>query len=1242
MKKRTTSRAAKKSPKKQPSPSKGQRVKEPEGGPAAWLFPLREGSYSKLVASDSPEPLEPARRPQKATARKAAKMRPAKAFASVLQPDKGEEILAQVADDFWITRLAEYKQRKSSAALLRAQNAIAPMPAIAGANNWIPLGPSVVARGQAATRPAIGGRTSGIAVALGGSRIYAATAVGGVWRSDDAGRSWRSCMDGFDTDPLNFASASLACGAIAIDLGDPNRIYVGTGEGDTDALFAKRLTFALPSYRGIGAIRSDDGGQTWLSEPTDSSSPTLAGAAFFALAVDPGNRENVVGATTNGLYQRVPAGAGAYKWVQRRTGNHCSVVVAQLSGTTRFFAAAWGGGVFTSTDGITWSAVGTGFPTGIGRVSLAVQSNNPNVVYAYIATTGGGLHSVRRLDGATGPWKLVSGVPASVLPGQGDYNLPIAIDPNNANRIYLGGNTTNYGGQWTAAIHRCDVTAAGSAYTGAATYIGANAHSDVHVLILEPGNSNNLWTGTDGGVFQNTNPGASGVFASRNTGLACLCPNYFAQHPSERALLFCGLQDNGTARYTGEECWRHVLYGDGGYCIVNWANPFKVLVYANGWFYRASDGGQDYSSWTPQSYSWLLMAEPMVGPPYNPSNPAEADIVAVGVGTTIHFSSDFGATFPAAKDVTLSVQPGHTSPLGSIYSMVFASGTRLFVGTTAGRVFRVDFAAGSWTATEIDNATLLITSGMVSDIAVDWSDPTRSSIYIAFGGNGDFRHVWRYDGTNWSARSGPAGGGTLTNLLDVEHNAIVVDPDAPTNVYVGADIGVWYSSDNGNNWTALENGLPDAPVFDLQIHRPSRLLRASLHGRGLFEWKLDLPVQADVELYIRDTMLDTGRGENTDWHNDPSRWPIAQVVHYESPNIKVDVPTPAGYQTPTNQIDFFEFNEVIVDGSQGVGTIAPGSTVHNRVYVEVHNRGRTDAASVQVMAAITNASAGLGSLPAGYAGQVTAGIPINDPNWTTLGTVVLTNLRAGFPQIAAFDLPSTVLPVPASLPGQSHYCLVAFLHSAQDVFSNTQQVVDILTVIDRKVGQKNLHIVEFIGVPPPGASIWTMLDIAMASPKKSSLVDLVVKAPRFRGGIDVLLPKKLYPAAAEKERLKDFRVLSNKPVKEWVASHSNAAQRIQWEGKYSESALKKLNKAMELVAAQPLLQANGNNGVTALPGITLKASDRHTIFLRITPPKGAKVGDVFDFNVEQRDSESKTVLGGSAYRVVINRSAKPA
>ena len=109
-----------------------------------------------------------------------------------------------------------------------------------------------------------------------------------------------------------------------------------------------------------------------------------------------------------------------------------------------------------------------------------------------------------------------------------------------------------------------------------------------------------------------------------------------------------------------------------------------------------------------------------------------------------------------------------------------------------------------------------------------------ASVYVTFGGMGDRRRVWQFDGTRWASRSGSPG----NDLLDVEHNALAVDRSAPQHVYVGADIGVWHSPDSGATWAPLQNGLPDAPVFDLQIHPTQRLLRAATHGRGVYELAL--------------------------------------------------------------------------------------------------------------------------------------------------------------------------------------------------------------------------------------------------------------------------------------------------------------------------------------------------------------------------------------------------------------------
>ena len=62
----------------------------------------------------------------------------------------------------------------------------------------------------------------------------------------------------------------------------------------------------------------------------------------------------------------------------------------------------------------------------------------------------------------------------------------------------------------------------------------------------------------------------------RNTGLQTLEMNHLGQHPTEDAVVFCGTQDNGGARFTGEEAWYHSVWGDSGFLVVNWNDPYRV------------------------------------------------------------------------------------------------------------------------------------------------------------------------------------------------------------------------------------------------------------------------------------------------------------------------------------------------------------------------------------------------------------------------------------------------------------------------------------------------------------------------------------------------------------------------------------------------------------------------------------------------------------------------------------------
>lgn len=176
-----------------------------------------------------------------------------------------------------------------------------------------------------------------------------------------------------------------------------------------------------------------------------------------------------------------------------------------------------------------------------------------------------------------------------------------------------------------------------------------------------------------------------------------------------------------------------------------------------------------------------------------------------------------------------------------VFALAFASRTRLFIGTVAGKVFRADRIAAGWTVSpcEGEAGSGLGVAGVITDIAVDWADANRDSVYVSFGsidsetaaGPAESARVWWFNGKKWEARSGAA----PNHLLNVEHNALAVDRQAANHLYVGADIGVWHSDDGGRSWKLFQNGLPDAPVFDLQIHPTQRLLRAATHGRGVYE-----------------------------------------------------------------------------------------------------------------------------------------------------------------------------------------------------------------------------------------------------------------------------------------------------------------------------------------------------------------------------------------------------------------------
>lgn len=1097
-------------------------------------------------------------------------------------------------------------------------------PAPPPANNWIPIGPSVVRQGQGAVKPATSGRAPAIAVAPGGNTVFVGAANGGVWRSDDAGLTWHSLMEAFDLNPTTPASDSLAVGALVLDPANPARLFVGSGEGDSGAYF------------GVGPIATGTAGAAapaWATEDVAGGSPSLAGTAFYALAIDPNDSERVVAGTRRGVYRREPDGAGGFHWAQKTLGGTAtqwvaSVVVASTGGATTFYAAPWGGPVYSSTDGDAWTAVGAGFPASVNRVSLGCKADDPSVLYAL--TQSGG---VLRLDTSDGTWRSVSGVPAGFVGSQGWYDLAIAVAPDNVNRIYLGGSTVSSGGDWSGSLYRGEVSVAGPNVSVATTYIGASIHADVHTIVFAPGDASKMWVGCDGGVFYSTNPtGTGNIFVSRNLGLQTLTMEYLAQHPTEDAVLFSGTQDNGCLRYTGEEAWLYSAGGDGGFEVIDWNDPYRVLsTYVYGSIRRSTNGGQRYSYAsvnvpTASGESCLFYA-PLVGTPPNPGSPtAAADAALVAFGSIRPWiSTTFGGGWTSIPNGTLAGD----SLDERIRSLAFASPNRLYAGTMGGGVYRFDRSATGWTRTQIDTlggANQLPLSAPITDITVDPTNADR--LWITLGGSGDWRHVWYFDGTQWEARSGPAAG-SPSSLLDVFAGALVVDPTNPADLYLGADIGIWRSIDGGQNWQTYSDGLPDAAVTDLVLHNSRRVLRAATYGRGVFERTLPDTPKAGVELYVRSTQLDLGRRPAPNGLPDPTA-PGETVRFWRGPDIKLDTPDSSGqYQFPlTGTITFLDFVDTFTDDFQNVATHAT-ATITTRVYVQVHNHGVVAADNVRVMLLLAQASAGLPALPSGFDANVRNGLPINTTNWHTVGIATLNDVRVGYPRIAAFNLPSSMLPQPANLAGNQHQCVLALVHHADDQFTNTQTVVDVLSRDDRKVAHKNLTVVQFTGTLPPEMPVVLPFFVHNAGQERELATSVRIDLGRYPGRVH-LMGSSLARARGVKglERTEPIKSLSLWAESQVELYQQGQRRRTRFDLRWSKEWLADVREAM---AAERVFTAT-KGGEVEIRGITLDPGARDRLFLVFERPR-SEGAQGFPVQIAQTDAESGEILGGLDVRV---------
>jgi hypothetical protein len=781
---------------------------------------------------------------------------------------------------------------------------------------WMPLGPSPVPNGQTQQFPTVtpvSGRTTCVVVdPTNSNKVYIGTAQGGVWRTLDGGTTWTPIFD---------TAQSLAIGALALAPSNPTILYVGTGEPNNSA----------DSYFGVGVYRIDNADTTaTLVGPINPLITTGSGAgavttncftgrAISRILVDPTNPATifvstasaVAGAAGNALTNLVPplglrgvyrstnatAAAASVTFEKLIVTTQGSLDSGPATGNTSIFdmvlepgnpnnllvgvsgAVAPGGGVFRSTDALSATPTFTqtltpGF-TGLtpklainkvaAVVTVYVASNEPSTVAACSSIGQSG--KVRKsVDGGV-TWSAALVAAEGYCGGQCSYDNPIAVDPNDANIVYIGGN----------ARGTCSDVLKRSADGGTTfTRDDAGLHADSHGLFIDPLTvPSTVWFTNDGGVWKRQDAVAGTAWLNQNTnGLNTIQFVSLAVHPTDQFLTIGGTQDNGTEGMTvSYGNWLSAESGDGGFALIDQSSTDITNVTMYHTFFNQTNNfiGFDRTNLgacLASKDSWEFRGGGFAndatlscdGTAFTVSNGiAKTDTVlfyapmALGPGTpnTLYFGTNklYRSTDRGDTMTVVSQNPFVAGVAVSAIGIAPSNDNVRIVGLRNGKVFATTTGANPLLDTGFvapTNATASVTNKHVARAVIDPLNANTAYVTLAYYTNPSTAgQIWRTTNLNAATPIWTSIGNTGTGLPNVPVNGFAVDAADPgfpgvTVLYAGTDIGVYASSDSGATWTPFGNPLlPRVAVFDLAIQPSFRILRAATHGRGA--WQIGLP-----------------------------------------------------------------------------------------------------------------------------------------------------------------------------------------------------------------------------------------------------------------------------------------------------------------------------------------------------------------------------------------------------------------
>ena len=721
-------------------------------------------------------------------------------------------------------------------------------------SGWMPVGPTDYAVELNPDDERGMGRINCIAFHPADTNTFwVGVAQGGVWKTTNHGDTWT---------PLTDDLPILRISDIAVDPNHPDTLYISVGDYAYMGVALHLDDRKRHSHFGLGVYKTTDGGQTWTPTGLSFQQTDFDFSLTRRVFIDAADSDHLLAAGTYGIRKSYDGGD---TWTQildslisdiERDPSNPNVLYA--SSGYRVTLNLGASGIIKSTDfGETWTILPSGIP-GTGqaqRTELAISSSNPNYVYAVSCNLNGGLFGIYRSTDAGATWNLQSNSPNILhwgdgtdgsTSGQGWYDLTIAVDPNNENRVFVGG--INVWGSDDGGITWDGVSYYRNTY-------GQSIHADQHFFAWQPLN-NKFFVCNDGGLYVTTDPqigswndannnpayewpanwqkisGKMQVNSFYRLGLSANNPDY----------IIAGTQDNSTFYHTPLSAqWRNMFGGDGMECMIHPDNPEKIYgSYQYGTLLGSDDGG--FSTF------WLTSGIDEDGEWTTPylMHPNDPDVLYAGYGNVYQSLDEGWNWFPISSFPNVSGL-GQPSPASAL-AVAPSNSDYIYV---AKRIYHsVNEPMAFWrtknNGTTWDNVTAGLPDSLyITYIAVD--DADEKVVWATCSGFTDGVKVFK------STDAGDTWQNISANLPNLPVNCVITHHNTLNNaVYIATDIGVWYINDDSTSWTLYAENLPNVIVSELEIHAQTNKLYAATFGRGIWSSDLlDVPVVGENEVVVQ-------------------------------------------------------------------------------------------------------------------------------------------------------------------------------------------------------------------------------------------------------------------------------------------------------------------------------------------------------------------------------------------------------